>query len=205
LTRCDQLRFDLSFPAATRPYLLRLAAATPGPLSPQPAGRGVPWGPLAADADAVAAAGVDSGNGEPYTAEATPETGGVVEVFVEPDGLETRLVELPVVAGRLVELRAVVGGLVWRSLPVAGELGEDRVEPFGEPVKGRLERLDFATGRVETRAEEVDGVQASGDGRTLVVRTDTKLKVQPSDRPQKQDDDTPRSASTSTSNESGSP
>ena len=48
----DQLRFDLSFPAATRPYLLRLAAATPGPLSPEPAGRDLPWGSPAADADA---------------------------------------------------------------------------------------------------------------------------------------------------------
>jgi tricorn protease len=187
----DQLRFDLSFPAATRPYLVRLAAATSGPLSPEPAGRGLPWGSRPADADAAAGAPAASGDGEPSEAGATPETDVVAEVLVEPDGLQTRLVELPVAAGRLVELRAVVGGLVWRSLPVAGELGEDRVEPFGEPVKGRLERLDFATGRVETLAKEADGVQASGDGRTLIVRTDTKLKVQPSDRPQKQDDDDP--------------
>ena len=81
---------------------------------------------------------------------------------------------------------------MWRSLPVAGELGEDRPESFGKPVKGCLERLDFATGRVETLAKEADGVQASGDGRTLIVRTDTELKVQPSDRVQKQDDDDPR-------------
>jgi tricorn protease len=188
----DQLRFDLSFPAATRPYLLRLAAATAGPLSPEPAGRGLPWRSLPADADAAGDAGAASGNGGPSEADGKPEAGGVAKVLVEPDGLETRLVELPVAAGRLVDLRAVVGGLVWRSLPLAGELGEDRVEPFGEPVKGRLERLDFATGKVETLTKEADEVQASADGRTLVVRTDTKLKVQPSDRPQKPDDDDPR-------------
>jgi len=187
----DQLRFDLSFPAATRPYLLRLAAATPGPLSPEPAGRVLPWGSPRADAEPAASAGADSGNGESSEAGGSPGAGGVAEVLVEPDGLATRLVELPVAAGRLADLRAVAGGLVWRSLPVAGELGEDRVQPFGEPVKGRLERLDFATGRVETLAEEADGVQASADGRTLVVRRDTALKVQPADRPSKQDDDRP--------------
>jgi tricorn protease len=35
-------------------------------------------------------------------------------------------------------------------------------------------------------AEEADGVYASGDGRTLVIRTDTTLRVQSADRPQKQ-------------------
>ena len=185
----DQLRFDLSFPAATRPYLLRLAAATPGPLAPEPAGRGLPWGLPRADADPAASAGTGSGSGEPSEPGGKPEAGGVAEVLVEPDGLATRLVELPVAAGRLAGLCAVVGGLVWRSVPVAGELGEDRVQPFGDPVKGRLEGLDFATGRVETLAEEADGVQASADGRTLVVRTGTMLQVQPADRPQKRDDD----------------
>jgi tricorn protease len=176
----DQLRFDLSFPAATRPYLLRLAAATPGPLSPEPAGRALPWPSLGADggrADAEA------------RAEAVPATDDRPDVVVEPDGLASRLVELPVAAGRLTDLRAVAGGLVWRSLPVAGELGEDRVQPFGDPVKGRLERLDLATGKVETLADEADGVHASADGYTLVVRRDTTLKVRPAGRAPAPDDD----------------
>ncbi len=164
----DQLRFDLSFPVATRPYLLRLATATPGPLSPKPAGGDLPW----------AADHRDS----PRAQDAAPE------VRLEPEGLASRLVELPVAAGRLVDLRAVVGGLVWRSLPVAGELGEDRIEPFGKPVKGRLEGLEFSTGRVTTLAEEADGVEVSGDGRTLVVRTDDTFRVQPADWMHKQDD-----------------
>lgn len=164
----DQLRFDLSFPVATRPYLLRLAPATPGPLSPKVSGGDLPWGPPAD----------------------TPD--GPVEVRVEPDGLASRLVELPVPAGRLADLRAVVGGLVWRSLPVAGELGEDRIEPYGEAVKGRLEGLEFSSGKVETLAEQADGVEVSGDGRTLVVRTDASFRVQPADRMHKHDDESRR-------------
>jgi tricorn protease len=169
----DQLRFDLSFPVATRPYLLRLAADTPGPLSPKPAGGELPW--------------ETPGDGSDPPAH---EAAG--EVVVEPEGLASRLVELPVASGRLVDLRAVSGGLVWRSLPVAGELGEDRVEPFGKPVKGSLQRLDLASGRVETLAEEADGVEVSGDGRTLVVRTDTTFHVQPADRKRKPDDNSRR-------------
>ncbi|HTU32008.1 MAG TPA: S41 family peptidase [Solirubrobacteraceae bacterium] len=173
----DQLRFDLSFPVATRPYLLRLAAATPGPLSPATAGRALPWSP-------------PHGHATPESA-VEPED-EPVEVRIDPDGLASRLVELPVAAGRLVDLRAIVGGLVWRSLPVAGELGEDRIEPFGKPVKGRLEALDFATGKVETLAGQADAVEVSGDGRTLVVRTDAVFSVQPADRKQKRDDQSRR-------------
>jgi tricorn protease len=168
----DQLRFDLSFPVATRPYLLRLTAATSGPLSPKPAGGDLPW--------------------EAPQPGSEPAQEGVAEVMVEAEGLASRLVELPVASGRLADLRAVSGGLVWRSLPVAGELGEDRIEPFGKPVKGRLERLDLASGTVETLAEEADGVEVSGDGRTLVVRTDGTFRVQPADRKQKQDDESRR-------------
>jgi tricorn protease len=185
----DQLRFDLSFPAATRPYLLRLASATPGPLEPQTAGRVLPWASSLAGANPAASAGAGARSDEPGDPRGKPAAEGVREVHVEPDGLESRLVELPVAAGRLSDLRAVAGGLVWLSLPVAGELGEDRAEPFGEAAKGRLERLDFATGRVETLVKEADGVQASSDGLTLVVRTSTTLRVQPADRPQKPEDD----------------
>jgi tricorn protease len=168
----DQLRFDLSFPVATRPYLLRLAAATPGPLAPSTAGRDLPWG------------GPE--------AEAAPASDGTAEVRVDGNGLASRLVELPVAAGRLADLRAVAGGLVWRLLPVSGELGEGRVDPFGKPVKASLQGLDLATGKVETLAEEADGVEVSADGRTLVVRTDKTLRVQPVDRKQGQDDESRR-------------
>jgi tricorn protease len=181
----DQLRFDLSFPAATRPYLLRLATATPGPLAPQTDGRDLPWNAAPADPSADGDSGGDpSGSGTPP----------VPDVVVDPDGLASRLVELPVAAGRLSGLRAVAGGLVWLSEPVAGELGEDRAEPFGEPAKRRLERLDFATGKVETLAEGVDDAQVSADGRVLVVRSGPALRAQPADRPHKPGDEDPKAS-----------
>lgn len=173
----DQLRFDLAFPSATRPYLLRLTADAPAPLAPRTEGRELPWN---------APPGSAGGGEEPAAA--------VPDVQVEPEGLTARLVELPVAAGRLADLRAIEGGLVWRSLPVAGELGEDRVEPYGDAVKGRLEALSFASGKVRTLVEEADGVAVSGDGRTLVVRAGTTLRVQPADKPQKEHEEAERAA-----------
>jgi tricorn protease len=183
----DELRFDLSFPAATRPYLLRLSAATPGPLAPRPDGRDLPWNSPTTDASSGASGGDSTGD----SGSSAPP---VPEVVVEPAGLASRLIELPVAAGRLSGLRAVDGGLVWLSAPVVGELGEDRAEPFGEPAKHTLERLDFATGRIETLAEGVDDAQVSADGRVLVVRSGPELRVQPADRPQKPDDDDPKAS-----------
>lgn len=115
-------------------------------------------------------------------------------MVVEPEGLASRLVELPVAAGRLCDLRAVTGGLVWRAMPIAGELGEDRADPSGEAAKGRLERFDFATGKVETLADDADGVDVSADGTTLVVRKDTTFTVQPSDKPRQEGPRDPRGA-----------
>src|SRR5262249_30744655 len=88
----DQVRFDLGFPAATRPYLLRLSSAAPTPLGPEPAGRPV---------------GDDDAN--------APE--GAVTVAIDTEGLAGRLVELPVAAGRLSGLSVTRRGLVWLEHP----------------------------------------------------------------------------------------
>lgn len=161
----DQVRFDLSFAAATRPYLLRLSSSTPGPLSPEPDGRPLP--------EKIAAAG-QPGAGTPVAPPAV--------VAVEVPGLAERLVELPVAAGRHTDLRATAGGLVWRVLPGEGELGDARAEPGAEPARARLEHLDLATGKVVTLLDAADDVEVTSGGRALVVRTGSSLTVVPADR-----------------------
>ncbi|MGH9115945.1 MAG: PDZ domain-containing protein, partial [Acidimicrobiales bacterium] len=153
----DQVRFDLGFPAATRPYLLRLTAATPVPLGPDPAGH-----PVADDAS-------------------TPEGPVTVTVTVDTDGLAERLVELPVPAGRLSGLLATRRGVVWLEHPPTGELGEGRVDPDKHP-KAKLQHLDLRTGTVDTLVDAVDEAAVTGDGERLVVRCDGSVKVLPADR-----------------------
>ncbi len=165
----DQVRFDLGFPAATRPYLLRLREGAPVPLSPDPAGR-----PVAAD-DTGATATADA------TADATAGATGPATVVVDADGLADRLVDLPVAAGRLTDLSPTRHGLVWLEHPSTGELGEGRVDPDDRP-KAKLVHLDLRTGRVDTLVDAVDEAAVSGDGERLVVRCEGSVKVLPADR-----------------------
>jgi tricorn protease len=152
----DQVRFDLGFPAATRPYLLRLSDGTPAPLGPELAGR-----PVAA-------------------AETTPPDGPVA-VAVDPEGLQDRLVDLPVAAGKLSGLHTTEHGIVWLEHSSTGELGEGRVDPDEQP-KAKLLHLDLRSGDVVTLMEAVDEAAVSGDGKQLVVRCDGSVKVLPADR-----------------------
>jgi tricorn protease len=150
----DQVRFDLGFPAATRPYLLRLAAPTPTPFGPEPAGRPV---------------GNDDASEAP------------VAVAVDTEGLAERVVHLPVVAGRLSGLSATRRGLVWLEHPPTGELGEGRLDTDEHP-KASLQHLDLRTGKVDTLVDAVDDVVVTGDGERLVVRCDGSVKVVLADR-----------------------
>lgn len=157
----DQHAFDLSFPAATRPYLLVLAAGVTAPFAPTAQGRAFP-----------------------APASHEPATGAVaVHVQVDLAGLADRVVAVPVAAGRYQDLRAVRGGLVYRTLPLAGVLGQDRARAGDRPRQAQLMRLDLGNGTEETLVKACDGVAASGDGTRLVVRDQDSIRVIPAGRP----------------------
>ncbi|MGH3495429.1 MAG: S41 family peptidase, partial [Sciscionella sp.] len=100
---------------------------------------------------------------------------------VDVDGLDQRLVAMPVPAGRYSSLQAVAGGIVWLHEPLQGETGDDRARVTDEAARPSLEHLSLATGVVTTLAEPVDAVYASGDGKRLVVRDKGALRVVPAD------------------------
>ncbi|HLH47668.1 MAG TPA: S41 family peptidase [Acidimicrobiales bacterium] len=156
----DELRFDLSFPAATRPYLLRLAADTPAPFDPRTDGRSV----------------ADEPPPPPKPGDAPPE------VRVDLEGLAGRVVDLPVAVARMDALVATAGGLAWRRLPIAGELGESGADPHGEPSKPQLDHLDLRTGRVTTLVDAVDEARPTAGATRLVVRDGERVRVVPADR-----------------------
>ena len=99
----DAQSFDLSFPFGSRPYLVPLAAPTPSPFGPLPAGR-----PVSQD---------------PPKGEKTNSAERAV-VTVHADGLTDRVVGVPVPEARYSGLQVVQGGLAWLREPVAGVLGE---------------------------------------------------------------------------------
>ncbi|MFI6348959.1 S41 family peptidase [Streptomyces sp. NPDC050560] len=163
----DEHVFDLAFVDGSRPYLITLAATTPSPFGPQRHGR-------------------------PFEApdkDETPDSEGTPATRIDLDGLADRIVPFPVEAGRYGSLRAAKDGVLWLRHPVRGVLGTSRATPDDEGAKSDLERYDLAQQRVEHLASDADHYAVSGDGKRVLLWTDGKLKVVPSDRRASHDDD----------------
>jgi tricorn protease len=168
----DAFSFDLTFPGGCRPFIVPLASDTASPFDPMVGGR--PVGTIEASDPAAL----------PPT---TPPT-----TRVDVEGLEHRLVAVPVEAGRYSHLAAVKGGLAWSREPLLGQLGEDLPKPDEEAARARVEHFDLRTSTLQTIVPEADRFEATVDGSRLVVLDRDKLRVVPSDRPSdKQDADGP--------------
>ncbi len=161
----DAQSFDLSFPYGSRPYLVTLDAQTPSPFGPLPGGRPVSQDPP---------------DGEKAD---SPEW---AVVSVDPDGLPSRVVGVPVPEGRYSGLRAVSGGLVWLREPVTGVLGESAASLDDDAPRPSLERYDLRKREVTELAAELDSFTVSGDGARLIVRDRGEVRVMPSES--KEDD-----------------
>ncbi|MFF4130961.1 S41 family peptidase [Streptomyces mirabilis] len=163
----DEHVFDLAFVGGSRPHLITLAATTPSPFGPQRHGR--PF--EASDKDE------------------TPDSEGAPTTRIDLDGLADRIVPFPVEAARYSTLRAAKDGLLWLRHPVVGVLGASRATPDDPDPKTELERYDLAQQRVEHLAADADHFAVSGDGKRVLLWTDGKLKVVPSDRRASNDDE----------------
>ncbi|MFI1163410.1 S41 family peptidase [Streptomyces sp. NPDC020801] len=163
----DEHVFDLAFVEGSRPHLITLAATTPSPFGPQRHGR-------------------------PFEApdkEETPGSEGTPATRIDLEGLADRIVPFPVEAARYSNLRAARDGVLWLRHPVRGVLGTTRATPDDPDPKTELERYDLAQQRIEHLAADADHFEVSGDGKRVLLWTDGKLKVVPSDRRASGDED----------------
>ncbi|MFF8530833.1 S41 family peptidase [Streptomyces sp. NPDC015532] len=163
----DEHVFDLAFVGGSRPYLITLAATTPSPFGPQRHGR-------------------------PFEApdkDETPDSEGAPSTRIDLDGLADRIVPFPVEAARYSTLRAAKDGLLWLRHPVRGVLGSSRATPDDPDPKTELERYDLAQQRIEHLAADADHFTVTGDGKRVLLWTDGKLKLVPSDRRASNDDE----------------
>jgi tricorn protease len=168
----DAQSFDMSFPYGTRPFLIPLAASTPSPFGPLPAGR-----PL----ETSAADGQDQPQGAGQAGKDEQAAAGPA-VNVDPDGIAARIVPVPVPEARYTELRAVTGGLAWLHAPLSGVLGEGGSSPDAPPRRASLERFDLAKRECTELCAELDGFAVSGDGKWAVTKDRGDLRVIPSGR-----------------------
>ena len=163
----DEHVFDLAFVGGSRPHLITLSATTPSPFGPQRHGR-------------------------PFEApdkDETPDSEGTPNTRIDLEGLADRIVPFPVEAARYSTLRAAKDGVLWLRHPVRGVLGASRATPDDPDPGSALERYDLAQQRIEHLASDADHLAVSGDGKRVLLWTDGKLKVVPSDRRASNDDD----------------
>ncbi|MET9120826.1 S41 family peptidase [Streptomyces sp. NPDC004528] len=165
----DEHVFDLAFVGGSRPHLITLAATTPSPFGPQRHGRAF---------EAPESRGAE-----------TPDTEGTPATRIDLEGLGDRIVPFPVEAARYSTLRAAKDGLLWLRHPVRGVLGASRATPDDPDPKTELERYDLAQHRLEHLAADADHFAVTGDGKRVLLWTDGKLKVVPSDRRASNDDE----------------
>ncbi|MFJ3302241.1 S41 family peptidase [Streptomyces sp. NPDC086549] len=163
----DEHVFDLAFVVGDRPHLITLAATTPSPFGPQRHGR--PF--------------------ETPDKDETPDSEGTPSTRVDLEGLAERVVPFPVEAARYSNLRAAKDGVLWLRHPVRGVLGASRATPDDPDPKTELERYDLAQRRIEHLAADADHFEVSGDGKRVLLWTDGRLRVVPSDRRAAHDDD----------------
>ncbi|MGH8875566.1 MAG: S41 family peptidase, partial [Acidimicrobiia bacterium] len=144
---------DYAFPKGGRPCLVTLAADQPSPFDqamrePRPPGSPA-GGNVGKDADQ-----------QEKDQEAPPQ------VEVDLEGIEDRVVALPVSEARYRRVLGAKGRIIFSSFPVEGTLDQDWTDPDPKP-KGRLEAYDFAQEKVEQLTEGISDFTVSADGKVM--------------------------------------
>jgi tricorn protease len=146
----DSIHFDLSFPRASRPYLIALQSGGRPPFDPEPKGFGKPEG----DKD------------EKQKDKKAP-------LRVDADGIERRIAVFPVDEGIYRQVAGIHGKALWTLFEPAGAHGRGG----HKEGPGRLEVFEFETVHRETLLDKVDEFSLSQDAKTIVVREDKRLRA----------------------------
>jgi tricorn protease len=158
----DSVQFELSFPRATRPYLVALHADSENPFEPAPHH-------LKSKADEVK---------EELVA-------GPVKVRIDLDGLARRVAAFPIAEGLFGTLLAAPKKVFYTELGIAASHGRGGHKEL--PTK--LKAFDFDAQASETWFERCDAVALSGDCSTLAVRIKDRVRVAAvSQGPSREDD-----------------
>lgn len=178
----DRHSFDLSFPAATRPYLIPLAASEPAPFGPSADGwRISPAEPASATTAAEAAEPRDTGKADATTPPpASPDW--------DLDGFEERIVAFPVPSGNYRSMQSAKDAVLWiHESADQGALGTARAGVADEPADV-VECFSFVKRKLDVLVDKASQYEVSGDGERIVVLDGPDVTVRPADRPVKPDE-----------------
>ncbi len=153
----DALQFDLSFPQASRPFLVTLRDDVPNPFVPKPA-------PLHRD------------HKREDDEEAGKKSDKPPRIDIDFDGIGGRILGFPIDEGNYEEIVAARGRVLFTQFPSRG------IKPAGntwedEDETGTLLAYDFEQQRVATLAQEVGRIRLGADHRTLIYTSHERLRA----------------------------
>ena len=153
----DALQFDLSFPQASRPFVITLRADVPSPFVPKPA-------PLHRNKHRDEEDDFNRENVKP------------VRVDIDFEGIGGRILGFPVEEGQYGQIVAAKHRALFTKFPVHG------IKPQGntwedEDEVGTLLAYDFEQQRTATVAQDVGEIRLGSDHRTLVYTSHEKMRA----------------------------
>ena len=152
----DALQFDLSFPQATRPFVVTLREDVPSPFIPKPR-------PVHRDHD--------HHRDDDERKDAKP-----VEVEIDFEGITGRVLAFPVDEGQYEQIVAIKDRVYFTRFEVHG------IKPSGkswdeDDTTGSLLAYDFEQQRLAHIAHEVGEIRLAADFRTLLYRSHDRLRA----------------------------
>jgi tricorn protease len=151
----DALQFDLSFPQASRPFVVTLRADVPSPFVPKPK----PIHHNHHDHERT--------NNKPHKP---------ADVEIDFDGITGRVLGFPVDEGEYGQIVAAHERVLFTRFPVKG-IKPARREELDDEDRGSLLAYDFDQQRLATIATECDEIELGRDGRTLIYRSKDRLRA----------------------------
>jgi len=171
----DNMQTELGFPKGVRPYALTLRADLPSPFlaAPRP--------PVGEEVEAQRTA----------AREEAPERAAPVRIAplrVDLDGIERRLVPVPVPEGRYSAVLGVKGKILFVEEPVTGSRDDNWLDPT-PPARARLRCYDLETHKDDTLVHDITEARLSPDARTVIIRAGNRLRVLPAGKKEPDEDE----------------
>lgn len=168
----DRLAFDLNFPKGTKPYLITLQKLTPSPFLP----------PLPQDDD------LPKDEKQKEDKEEEGQEDKKIEVHIDLDGIQDRILEFPVAEGLYTKIAGLKGKAIYLSFPPAHKDEDDEDHEASPGDEGELEVYDFSTLKQESILSNVGGFSLSFDANWIVYHTGKRLRVlKAGEKPEEQD------------------
>jgi len=172
----DNLQVELGFPKGVRPYAVTLRADLPSPFL------ATPRTPVSEEVEARQKAERE---------EAPPgDRGGDAPLRIDLDGIERRIVPVPVPEGRYSAVYGIKGKILFVVEPVTGSRDDNWLDPT-PPARARLECYDLETHKHETLVDGVSEARLSPDARTVILRAGNRLRVLPAGKEEPDEGDKP--------------